>query len=241
MPQGEGTRRTWTSSSRTLKRTTNKRKLHSALRLVHYRKRVAHQPLLRQQSRSLTRLLHRYVTYSITRLSDTDGLSLDGTDKCTTKIGCRELVSRREQSVVCGQQAIRRSYRPACEQDQCRVCFMLLCTVARLIYVYDSVDKKKKFSRKRNNEEEGDITYINERNRVFNKKVRTASLFALRYVRCHPHALLLYRLHAITTSTLPRYGQVSNVELRYNISFCGDRNIRDGRLHARFYFHLCNL
>jgi pre-mRNA-splicing factor SYF2 len=33
------------------------------------------------------------------------------------------------------------------------------------------VDKKRKFSRKRANEDEGDITYINERNRVFNKKV----------------------------------------------------------------------
>ncbi|KAI0753340.1 SYF2-domain-containing protein [Daedaleopsis nitida] len=33
------------------------------------------------------------------------------------------------------------------------------------------VDKKSKFSRKRHNEEEGDITYINERNRVFNKKI----------------------------------------------------------------------
>lgn len=34
-----------------------------------------------------------------------------------------------------------------------------------------SIDKKAKFSRKRLNEDEGDITYINERNRVFNKKV----------------------------------------------------------------------
>ncbi|KAI0767289.1 SYF2 splicing factor-domain-containing protein [Fomes fomentarius] len=33
------------------------------------------------------------------------------------------------------------------------------------------VDKKSKFSRKRANEDEGDITYINERNRVFNKKI----------------------------------------------------------------------
>ncbi|KAI0342419.1 SYF2-domain-containing protein [Trametopsis cervina] len=33
------------------------------------------------------------------------------------------------------------------------------------------IDKKKKFSRKRNNEDEGDITYINERNKVFNKKI----------------------------------------------------------------------
>lgn len=33
------------------------------------------------------------------------------------------------------------------------------------------MDKRSKFSRKRANEGEGDITYINERNRVFNKKV----------------------------------------------------------------------
>ncbi|KAG1825509.1 SYF2 splicing factor-domain-containing protein [Suillus subaureus] len=33
------------------------------------------------------------------------------------------------------------------------------------------IDKKGKFSRKRLNEDEGDITYINERNRVFNKKI----------------------------------------------------------------------
>ncbi|KAI0705468.1 SYF2-domain-containing protein [Earliella scabrosa] len=33
------------------------------------------------------------------------------------------------------------------------------------------VDKKSKFSRKRHNEDEGDITYINERNKVFNKKI----------------------------------------------------------------------
>jgi len=38
-----------------------------------------------------------------------------------------------------------------------------------------SVDKKRKFSRKRANEDEGDITYINERNRVFNKKVGYSS------------------------------------------------------------------
>ena len=35
----------------------------------------------------------------------------------------------------------------------------------------DRQDKRNKFSRKRLNEDEGDITYINERNRVFNKKV----------------------------------------------------------------------
>jgi len=33
------------------------------------------------------------------------------------------------------------------------------------------LDKKGKFSRKRINEDEGDITYINEHNKVFNKKI----------------------------------------------------------------------
>ena len=44
-------------------------------------------------------------------------------------------------------------------------------TDTRFFHVH-SIDKKGKFSRKRLNEDEGDITYINERNRVFNKKVR---------------------------------------------------------------------
>ncbi|KAF4613222.1 hypothetical protein D9613_011098 [Agrocybe pediades] len=37
--------------------------------------------------------------------------------------------------------------------------------------INQDIDKKGKFSRKRLNEEEGDITYINEHNRVFNKKI----------------------------------------------------------------------
>ncbi|KAJ7594259.1 SYF2 splicing factor-domain-containing protein [Mycena floridula] len=37
--------------------------------------------------------------------------------------------------------------------------------------VNKDIDKKGKFSRKRVNEDEGDITYINEHNRVFNKKI----------------------------------------------------------------------
>ncbi|KAK7683826.1 hypothetical protein QCA50_013202 [Cerrena zonata] len=60
----------------------------------------------------------------------------------------------------------------------------------------DAIDKvvekneprKKKFSRKRQNEDEGDITYINERNRVFNKKVRLSSL--LRYSPCYTTMVL---------------------------------------------------
>lgn len=42
-----------------------------------------------------------------------------------------------------------------------------------------SIDKKGKFSRKRLNEDQGDITYINERNRVFNKKVRFPVLLSI--------------------------------------------------------------
>ena len=42
-----------------------------------------------------------------------------------------------------------------------------------------SVDKKSKFSRKRPNEDTGDITYINERNRVFNKKVKSSTSYVL--------------------------------------------------------------
>uniref|UniRef100_A0A0W0FBD2 Pre-mRNA-splicing factor SYF2 n=1 Tax=Moniliophthora roreri TaxID=221103 RepID=A0A0W0FBD2_MONRR len=45
------------------------------------------------------------------------------------------------------------------------------------------IDKRGKFSRKRLNEDEGDITYINEHNRVFNKK---ASFYAASHNgRCH--------------------------------------------------------
>jgi len=39
-----------------------------------------------------------------------------------------------------------------------------------------SIDKRRKFSRKRPNEDTGDITYINEKNRIFNKKVELLSL-----------------------------------------------------------------
>jgi len=35
----------------------------------------------------------------------------------------------------------------------------------------NDIDKRGKFSRKRLNEDEGDITYINEHNKVFNKKI----------------------------------------------------------------------
>ncbi|KAI0267308.1 SYF2-domain-containing protein [Gloeopeniophorella convolvens] len=37
--------------------------------------------------------------------------------------------------------------------------------------INQDIDKRRKFSRKRPNEDTGDVTYINEKNRVFNKKI----------------------------------------------------------------------
>jgi len=50
---------------------------------------------------------------------------------------------------------------------------LLSCPCLILTRNVCSIDKKGKFSRKRPNEDEGDITYINEHNRVFNKKVNS--------------------------------------------------------------------
>jgi len=47
-----------------------------------------------------------------------------------------------------------------------------------LITYFTSIDKRRKFSRKRPNEDTGDITYINEKNRIFNKKVELSLGFA---------------------------------------------------------------
>ena len=45
-----------------------------------------------------------------------------------------------------------------------------------LIDHFKSIDKRRKFSRKRPNEDTGDVTYINEKNRIFNKKVELPSV-----------------------------------------------------------------
>lgn len=76
-----------------------------------------------------------------------------------------------------------------------------------------SIDKKGKFSRKRLNEEEGDITYINEHNRVFNKKVCRDSCvlcFFLIFISLFP------RLLDTTTNTRPKSVRVSNEEPLFN-------------------------
>ena len=74
--------------------------------------------------------------------------------------------------------------------------------------MFRSVDKKRKFSRKRANDDEGDITYINERNRVFNKKVGY-----LRQPFWGPSHPPRPRLPGFTTSTPRKFGRVSNVVL----------------------------
>jgi hypothetical protein len=80
---------------------------------------------------------------------------------------------------------------------------------------YCSVDKKGKFSRKRLNEDEGDITYINERNRVFNRKAnpRHSSVDA------HANPRFLHRLRGIMTSIRRRFGQVSSAARLCNFHY----------------------
>jgi hypothetical protein len=63
-----------------------------------------------------------------------------------------------------------------------------------------SLDKRSKFSRKRANEDEGDITYINERNRVFNKKVR----FGIIWESCSSLNIHLFALNFLADLTLLR-------------------------------------
>jgi hypothetical protein len=72
-----------------------------------------------------------------------------------------------------------------------------------------SIDKKGKFSRKRLNEDEGDITYINEHNRVFNKKVSKTFSF---FVACADGT----RLRDTTTSIRLRFGLALSVGLHFD-------------------------
>ena len=88
-----------------------------------------------------------------------------------------------------------------------------LLTVPNLLT--SSIDKKGKFSRKRLNEEEGDITYINEHNRVFNKKVGLLSSICQFKLPYH----LPYRLRGTTTNIHQRFGPASSVAQRCNPVF----------------------
>jgi SYF2 splicing factor len=94
-------------------------------------------------------------------------------DKPATTAGSRKPIPRRQYAHIWRQQTQRGRYRSSREQNQSRVRFSLLLLVSTCSYtcIWASIDKKSKFSRKRPNEDEGDITYINEHNRVFNKKV----------------------------------------------------------------------
>ena len=87
-------------------------------------------------------------------------------------------------------------------REQVDFCLCLMSTSYPAPY---SIDKKAKFSRKRLNEDEGDITYINERNRVFNKKVWPFSLFQF------ARPVDGFRLRDITTNILPRFGPALSV------------------------------
>lgn len=93
------------------------------------------------------------------------------------------------------------------------------------------LDKRAKWSRKRLNTDEGDITYINERNRVFNKKVcptlyRLTFFFSL--ARIYKRAF--DRLRGITTSIPRRSGRALSVGL-----LCSSPTT----LHPSLTLHFC--
>ena len=79
------------------------------------------------------------------------------------------------------------------------------------------LDKRAKWSRKRLNTDEGDITYINERNRVFNKKVhRHIHPLTFSFFLACTDKLAFDRLGGITTSIPRRSGRASSVGLLYS-------------------------
>jgi len=95
-------------------------------------------------------------------------------------------------------------------------------------YLADQDKKRRQFSRKRANEDQGDVTYINERNRVFNKKVRQQPA-GLR--ECSP---LLSRLLGITTSIPRRFAQASREARRCRALLLGSLRFRQ-HIHVLFY------
>ena len=80
-----------------------------------------------------------------------------------------------------------------------------------LIDYFTSIDKRRKFSRKRPNEDTGDITYINEKNRIFNKKVG----ISFRLHCCWSSLISAPRLHVTSTNIPQRYVPASSVGPHY--------------------------
>lgn len=95
------------------------------------------------------------------------------------------------------------------------------------VFLLYSIDKKGKFSRKRLNEDEGDITYINERNRVFNKKVRDCLLPT---IASYSRTLLSFRSRDTMINTHQRSGQASSGVLHFDSAwhalFCVARAVK---------------
>jgi hypothetical protein len=78
------------------------------------------------------------------------------------------------------------------------------------------MDKRHKFSRRRNTDSDTElITYINEKNRVFNKKVNPFHLFLLWLM-----LIVVYRLLAFTINTQRRLEPVSKEVQLYDRAFC---------------------
>ena len=84
-----------------------------------------------------------------------------------------------------------------------------------LITYFDSIDKRRKFSRKRPNDDTGDITYINEKNRVFNKKVEPS--FSLCLSRSDN---IFFPRSRVTSTNIPRkYARASSAGPHYEGPF----------------------
>ena len=77
--------------------------------------------------------------------------------------------------------------------------------------LFTSIDKRRKFSRKRPNEDTGDITYINEKNRIFNKKVGISFLLHC----CWSSLISAPRSHVTSTNIPQRYVPASSVGPHY--------------------------
>jgi hypothetical protein len=94
--------------------------------------------------------------------------------------------------------------------------FMTVCIPSPHLSIayFVSIDKRRKFSRKRPNDDTGDITYINEKNRVFNKKVEPCFVF----VRVNLISLFP-RLHVTSTNIPRKYVRALSVGRRYEAPY----------------------
>jgi hypothetical protein len=136
----------------------------------------------------------------LTQLVDRSFIRYGCPTRCMLTAGTQVVLSLQEQQIA--REALYRDANTLLYGDNKPTEDAVDRVVAKLNH---DIDKRSKFSRKRANEDEGDITYINERNRVFNKKVRLH-----RRARAVSRSLRWPRSRVITTSTLRRSAPASS-------------------------------